>query len=307
MGQVHGTKINSIFITSAPITVEALEFITKYSDKTLLEIGCGSGIYAKLLRNSGLTVIATDACKIINTKLKNPNKRMAKFTNKRAINIIEKNAVSAVRNYGQQKNVSLFLSFPLPDVDNSEMQYDENALREFKGNNFFLIACYSNQLSNSKNYESFKVNISTGSSGLHKYLAENFTVEDKILLKTINVRECNKYIYLIYLKKKSEMNNNNTGIVVNTNIQKAKQFSVGEYVMIRDLPHTYVIFRIDPRTSKITLYNLSSKSKYSENMYKIVNPEQLVKKRSYSNTVRGRTTYNIPDDIQNIINKSKNK
>jgi hypothetical protein len=300
MGQVHGTNIKTNYLSSSPITAEALTFINKYSDKTLLEIGCGSGIYAKLLRNSGLTVIATDACKIINTKLKNPNKRMAKFTNKRAINIIEKNAVSAVRNYGQQKNVSLFLSFPLPDVDNSEMQYDENALREFKGNKFFLTACYSKQLSNSKNYESFNVNISTGSSGLHKYLAENFTVEDKILLKTINVPEFNKYIYLIYLKKKSEMNNN-------SNIQKAKQFSVGDYVMIRDLPHTYVIFRINQITSRITLYNLSSKSGYSENIYKTVNPDQLVKKRSYSNTVRGRTTYPIPDDIQNIINKSKNK
>ena len=103
------------------------------------------------------------------------------------------------------------------------------------------------------------------------------------------------------------MNNNNTGIVVNTNIQKAKQFSVGEYVMIRDLPHTYVIFRIDPRTSKITLYNLSLKNRYSENMYKIVNPDKLVKKRSYSNTVRGRTTYPIPADIQKQIDFLKNK
>ena len=30
----------------------------------------------------------------------------------------------------------------------------------------------------------------------------------------------------------------------NTNIQKAKQFSVGDYVMISGLPYTYVIFRI---------------------------------------------------------------
>ena len=92
---------------------------------------------------------------------------------------------------------------------------------------------------------------------------------------------------------------------INTNIQKAKQFSVGEYVMIRGLPETYVIFRINSHTSKITLYNLSIPD--SSSSFKIVSPDQLVKKRSYSNTVRGRTTYPIPDDIQNIINKSKNK
>ena len=61
----------------------------------------------------------------------------------------------------------------------------------------------------------------------------------------------------------------------NTNIQKAKQFSVGEYVMVRDLPHTYVIFRINPITSRITLCNLSIKNGHSENMYKTVNPDQL--------------------------------
>ena len=93
----------------------------------------------------------------------------------------------------------------------------------------------------------------------------------------------------------------------NTNVQKAKQFSVGDYVMISGLPYTYVIFRINPITSRITLCNLSIKNEHSENMYKTVNPDQLVKKISYSNTVRGRTTYSIPDDIQNIINKSKNK
>lgn len=93
----------------------------------------------------------------------------------------------------------------------------------------------------------------------------------------------------------------------NTNIQKAKQFSVGDYVMVRDLPHTYVIFRINPITSRITLCNLSIKNGHSENMYKTVNPDQLVKKRSYSNTVRGRPKYNIPEDIQKIINNSKNK
>ena len=91
----------------------------------------------------------------------------------------------------------------------------------------------------------------------------------------------------------------------NTNLQKVKQFSVGDYVMIRDLPHTYVIFRINPITSRITLYNLSEPNSFRS--YSHVSPDQLVKKRSYSNTVRGRTTYSIPDDIQQIINNSKNK
>ena len=89
----------------------------------------------------------------------------------------------------------------------------------------------------------------------------------------------------------------------NTNIQKAKQFSVGEYVMIPNSPDTYVIFRIKSNNSKIHLYNLSQPD--SSSSFKIVSPDQLVKKRSYSNTVRGRTTYPIPDDIQNIINNSK--
>lgn len=57
--------------------------------------------------------------------------RMAKFTNIRAINnLIEKNAVDAVQNLGQNNSLSLFLSFPLPDssnphnLDNSQ-QYDK--------------------------------------------------------------------------------------------------------------------------------------------------------------------------------------
>ena len=91
----------------------------------------------------------------------------------------------------------------------------------------------------------------------------------------------------------------------NTNVQKVKQFSVGDYVMIPNSPYTYVIFRIESNNSKIHLYNLSQPD--SSSSFKIVSPDQLVKKRSYSNTVRGRTTYSIPDDIQKIINKSKNK
>jgi hypothetical protein len=50
------------------------------------------------------------------------------------------------------------------------------------------------------------------------------------------------------------------------------------------------------------LYNLSQSNHTGS--YAHVSPDQLVKKRSYSNTVRGRTTYPIPDDIQKIINNS---
>ena len=72
----------------------------------------------------------------------------------------------------------------------------------------------------------------------------------------------------------------------NTNIQKAKQFSVGEYVMIRDLPYTYVITYIASNGSKITLYNLSEPK--SSGSFAHVAPDRIVKKRSYSNTTRGR-------------------
>jgi hypothetical protein len=73
--------------------------------------------------------------------------------------------------------------------------------------------------------------------------------------------------------------------------------------MIPNSPDTYVIIRIKSNNSKIHLYNLSIPD--SSSSFKIVSPDQLVKKRSYSNTVRGRTTYPIPDDIQQIINNSK--
>lgn len=91
----------------------------------------------------------------------------------------------------------------------------------------------------------------------------------------------------------------------NTNDQKAKQFSVGDYVMIRDLPHTYVITNIASNGSKITIYNLSKPRNTGSKAH--ASSDQLVKKRSYSNTLRGRTKYNIPDDIQKEINNSKNK
>lgn len=101
----------------------------------------------------------------------------------------------------------------------------------------------------------------------------------------------------------------------NTNIQKAKQFSVGDYVMIRGLPETYVITYIASNGSIITIYNLSEPRHTGSTAH--VSPDQLVKidfnysnssKRSYANVVKGKKIlYPIPDDIQQIINKSKNK
>ena len=58
--QVRGTEIKTMYRGSAPITEEALSFIKEHTTgSTVLEIGCGSGIYAKLLRDRGVKVIAT--------------------------------------------------------------------------------------------------------------------------------------------------------------------------------------------------------------------------------------------------------
>ena len=66
--KVYGTivKVDPKVKGSAPITEEALRFIKKHTHgSTVLEIGCGSGIYAKLLREIvGVKVIATDVCSI---------------------------------------------------------------------------------------------------------------------------------------------------------------------------------------------------------------------------------------------------
>jgi hypothetical protein len=112
-----------------------------------------------------------------------------------------------------------------------------------------------------------------------------------------------------YNKSKKYLNFNFT----NTNIQKAKQFSVGEYVMYRGLPETYVITYIASNGSIITIYNLSEPRHTGSTAH--VSPDQLVKidfnysnssKRSYANVVKGKKIlYPIPDDIQQIINNSK--
>jgi hypothetical protein len=212
--QVHGTEIKTMYRGSAPITEEALSFIKEHTaGSTVLEIGCGSGIYAKLLRDRGVKVIATDAGRINKEGLLPPNnnKRMAKFTNRRAIsNMIEENAVSAVEKYGQKTDLSLFLSFPLPVMYSDDSpQYDELALRDFKGNKFFLIALYDESLFGKKNYDPTDAHDSTGSRGFHDYLAKAWNVKDKLLLETGRMSD-HSFCYLLYFKRKTANNNSNS-------------------------------------------------------------------------------------------------
>ena len=136
---------------------------------------------------------------------------MAKFTNRRAIsNMIEENAVSAVEKYGQKTDLSLFLSFPLPvKYSNDSPQYDELALRDFKGNKFFLIALYDESLSGKKNYDPTDTHDSTGSRGFHSYLAEAWKVKDKLLLETGRMSD-HSFCYLLYFERKRANNNNNS-------------------------------------------------------------------------------------------------
>ncbi len=202
---IHGTeiKVDLKYKKSAPITQEAINFIKKYAGGSrVLEIGCGSGIYAKILRDNGVDVIASDACRINKEGLPNSKTRMAYFTNEKAIsNIICKNAVTAVKNHGQNSNLSLFLSFPLPHDynSNSNISYDKAALHNFKGNKFFLIANYQGPL-NSKNYKNSISDDSTGSHGFHEYLTEKWNMIDYLLLSSGGF--LNLYCYLIYFERK---------------------------------------------------------------------------------------------------------
>ena len=85
----------------------------------------------------------------------------------------------------------------------NKISYDESALRNFKGNKFFLIALYQDSLNKIKNYsnEGRISNNATGSHGLHKYLAEEWDLKDKLLLKFVGF--LNRYIYLIYFERKN--------------------------------------------------------------------------------------------------------
>lgn len=108
-----------------------------------------------------------------------------------------------------------------------------------------------------------------------------------------------KIINPSYNRSKNYLNFN----FYNTNIQKAKQFSVGEYVMIRNLPYTYIILGIESNGSRVHLYNLSEPDSYRS--FAFVNIDEIIKKKSYSNAVRGRTAYAIPDNIQRQINNNR--
>jgi hypothetical protein len=95
----------------------------------------------------------------------------------------------------------------------------------------------------------------------------------------------------------------------NTNIEKAKKFSVGEYVMLQNIPeHKYVIIDIKKDGSMISLYNITKP--YYIDSFAHVGPDRLIKTeinnktRSYSNVVKGKKKiYPIPEHIQTIINK----
>jgi SAM-dependent methyltransferase len=201
-------EINTSFTGAAPITEQALNFIQKHSaGTTILEIGCGSGIYAKLLREKGIKVIATDACRINREGLPSPTNRMAEFSNIRAIpNMIEENAVSAVEKFGQNTDLSLFLSFPIPSSFGADKQYDETALRNFKGNKFFLIAYYGESLSGKKKYDATDAHNATGSFELHDYLEKEWNLIDIELLETGRMRRPNIHTYLIYFERKKTTN-----------------------------------------------------------------------------------------------------
>jgi hypothetical protein len=196
---------------------------------TVLEIGCGSGIYAKLLRERGVQVIATDACRINKEGLLPPNNRMAEYSNRRAINnMIEKNAVEAVQNHGQNTSLSLFLSFPLPGkFGESSPQYDELALRNFKGNKFFLIAMYQGnpKLEKKEKYNHRTANEATGSPRFHRYLYRHWDVKDTLLLETGRLGPGTR-CYLIYFERKKTESNMSGGTNRKCPKNNAKDFKL---------------------------------------------------------------------------------
>lgn len=93
----------------------------------------------------------------------------------------------------------------------------------------------------------------------------------------------------------------------NTNIQKAKQFSVRDYVMIKDIPNNkYIIIKISEDGSIIQLYNITQP--YSYNSFAFVGPDRIYKteinnaERSYSNVVKGKKKiYPIPPEIREYL------
>ena len=132
---------------------------------------------------------------------------MAEFSNTRAIpNMIEENAVSAVEKFGQNTDLSLFLSFPIPGSFGTDKQYDETALRNFKGNKFFLIAYYGESLDGKNKYDATDAHNATGSFELHDYLEKEWKLIDKELLEIGRMKRPNIHTYLIYFERKKTTN-----------------------------------------------------------------------------------------------------
>jgi hypothetical protein len=176
-----------------------------------------------------LRFYVSDACRINKEGLLPPNNRMAKFTNRRAINnMIEKNAVEAVQNHGQNTSLSLFLSFPLPmEFRDDSQKYDEIALRNFKGNKFFLIAMYQGnpKFETTEKYDHRTANEATGSTRFHRYLYRYWDVKDTLLLETGRLGP-ETSCYLIYFERKKPATNMSGGTNRKCPKNNAKDFKL---------------------------------------------------------------------------------
>jgi len=103
-------------------TKEAIEKIKQFvRNDTILEIGSGSGLWAKLLKDEGLNIIAT------NKPFEKKEDYKTKFTD-----VQELNHLRAIQKYGYH-NV-LMISWPLYD---DPMAYE--SLKDFQGNKLIFI------------------------------------------------------------------------------------------------------------------------------------------------------------------------
>ena len=163
----------------------------------MLEIGCGSGLWSKLLKNRGIDINPTDACELEIEGRPKPKDRMSDWAKKRAIEIECMDAVEAVKKYGIDENSSLLFSFPLPDQD-LENPYDELAVKEFRGKIIFLVCKYGMEIKNGSYYSDAFPDTSTGSNKLHEYLGTEWFIFDRLLLENNNNMV---YTYLLCLIK----------------------------------------------------------------------------------------------------------
>ena len=99
----------------------SIENIKEFADETILEIGSGTGLYAKLLQNNGVNVIATD----------NLEGNYKEWYEKTWVDIEKIDAVEAVKKY---KDInSLMIVWP----GNEQVWVD--AVNNFKGNKLIYV------------------------------------------------------------------------------------------------------------------------------------------------------------------------